>query len=205
MSVHQKNKKKKSNTIIGVLILLIGISAVVLLMGYSYNQSRHYLSMFTKEKKSLAQPLYDRVMTLSDNTAYPANPDDVMDVYNAAYLLLYGDMILDEKLVDAVLKQQRKLFSTELLASNPYDTQMTELKRSLAYLTQMGVHVTAMEKKSALFEEDDRTKCSVRVTQTTSIFKQYYWLYSLKKDATDHRWKIVSWQATDENFNPMSV
>lgn len=194
--------KKKTNNIIGILILLVGISVVVLVMAVSYNRSSEYLNRFSDTKRATAEVLYNNVSRLADDGYYPDKPDELMDIYTDANLLLYGDMIIDESLRGEILLLQRKLLTDELLEKNEYEEQLSLLNASLEELKSHKFYITSVEQLPAIYSEGNPNECFVRVTQTANDFSKYYWSYFLVKQ--DGNWRISAWLPRDENFEELN-
>jgi len=193
---------KKTTNLISILVLLIGISILIAISVTAYNNwiASPQAGRFVKEKNSEALKIYNEVMAFNEIEDYPKTPDEVIELYNKSYRLLYGNMIKDETVIDEVLHQQRKLYTEELLELNTYEQQLEELKSSIESLKEQKLDIIDIKQKPALYDAQKNNKsCTIRITQTGSNFSKFYWNYFLEKDEND-KWKILGWKASNEDF-----
>lgn len=195
-----KNQTIKSYK--GIIFGFIAIAIIALISTYSYNKSRKYLyGDFNSDKKVEAEKYYKDIMALQTEEDYPKTPEEVIQLYNYGYKLIYGNMINNEELINNVVHQQRKLFTEELLQSaGSLEEQLERLKGFLDSLDEKGFYIIAIEQKPAIYDRSGGNTCYIRVSMTGNDFSEIYMNYYLLKDENG-LWKIQAWKEADENFN----
>ncbi len=196
-------KKDPSAKILGITIaVLLTILCGGLIMLAVLSQDPGQPS-FYRDKKQVAQKLYDKIMSVDLQSAYPSSPDDVMALYCDTLNILYGRMLLNQEYIDNVIAQQRFLLGDILLDLNSQEVQSQKLKDSLEILNSKQIYSISLEQKAATYNDIDPKKCEIRVTHYFSNSPTEYMLYHLEKDV-NNRWKIINWEPTDSMFQPYS-
>lgn len=190
----------RSRNIIGVLVILVGISAVIAILITSFGKTDKEKLLFNSKRQSIAEELYKEIKSFKGDTDYPKSPEDVIELYNKGFYLLYGNMTDDEDVIAEVIHQQRKLFSNEIINMNSFEEQLDNFKLSMEKIEKEKIYTIGVENKSAIYDRNDSDMCYVGVVQHGSDFTSFYWNYYLKRDEKG-QWKIYSWKAADENFN----
>lgn len=195
--------KNKSNNIIGSLVALIGVSLMAAVILIAFNRGSNIKSEFNKEKETTALNLYNSIMSIQEEKDYPKSPEEVMNIYNDGFLLLYGNMIKDEKTIPEIIHQQRKLLSNEILDLNAFEDQEKNLKETIEKFKEQNFYIVSIETKPVIYI--DAASCYIRVIQRGNNFIKFYWNYYLEKDELTKLWKITGWEATDENFEALEI
>lgn len=193
---------KKTNNTIAILFILIGITITVGLLLFAYSVGSKTENLFNKDKAVKATILYENVKALQKDSDYPKTPEEVLQLYNDSYLLLYGNMIKNKDIISEILHQQRKLYSKELLKLNAFEEQEDLLEKSIEYCYKNKFHITGIITKPVIYDMESNT-CYIRVTLQGNDFSEYYWNYFLEKERDTGFWKITAWKKADKNFNSL--
>lgn len=189
---------KKGNNTISVLFIILIIFIMIGFLGISIFKSGQTSKYFSKEDSSVAQPLYDKIMSLTEDN-YPKTPEEVVSLYTDGYKLLYGDKIKDLSIVPNILEKQRLLFSEQLIAQNGLEEQTTAVLNNIENLKQNKVKITNITIKDTNYTNKNNTEATVKVVNQDNLFQIYYYIYYLEMEAD--QWKITGWYNTDENYN----
>lgn len=104
-------------------LILLAVCAC-LCVGYYF-----YLNYCEEAKDQLPTEI-DEVMAKDLDKSYPSTPREVIKFYNRILSCIYdGESTQDE--IEALSQQARKLYDEELLAENPENTQIGNLKEEL--------------------------------------------------------------------------
>ncbi len=208
----KENKKEKANKSTGkmlgsiifilvvVFMLIGGIFLKIRAVGDAVAETR-----FKEGKEAEATVLYDKIVDYDYVNDYPKTPEEVMDIYLKTVRMLYGDMIVSEELYSEILSKQRLLLDEEILSLTTEEKQMERLLISLDLLKQQGVFALSLEQKAPVYNEDDKRYCVVRVTQFNSSSTNSYRNFYLSQNNAEGKWKIINWEATDQEFNSIET
>ncbi len=189
---------KKGNNTIGALVIILVAFIIVGFFSYSMLKNGETAGYFYKDAESVAQPLYDKIMALSEE-AYPKTPEEVVSLFTDVNKLLYGDKIKDTSIVPAILEKQRILLSDNLVAKNSLEDQTESVLASIENLKSNEVKVTSVDIKPTVYDQKNNKKAYVKVDTKDSLFQTYYQVYYLELEGD--KWKITGWYNTDENYN----
>jgi len=189
---------KKSNKILGISILALVLLLLVGVLAYSFTVDS--TNEFHPNRTGMGRILYERVMELDAYVNFPRTPTEVMEMQADILMLLYGDFIVDETLFADVLRQQRLLFSDELLELNSFEMQH---RNFMGYLdTLRDDEIRAISTDVLPMETGPLENFAVmRVTQSFSNLGTVYWIYHLERENSHSNWKINAWTTADENFS----
>lgn len=160
--------KKFGKTVIAILI--IGVIIAISVISYK-NASETLYGDFTIEKKGMAEILYSDIRKFDESEEYPKTPDEVLEIYNECYRLLYGDMINNEEIISEILHIQRKLCSDEFVQMNIYEEQLVNLKEDIKNLKEKEVCVIDVSSKPAIYDKK-HDSCFIKVTVSTDAMLQ---------------------------------
>ncbi|MDR1532751.1 MAG: hypothetical protein LBS62_11335 [Clostridiales bacterium] len=194
-------KAHGGNIAAAVIITVLGLLVLGGVIYYSVLKTNSTPKYFKSDKAAAAEKLYDKIMGYDFENHYPPAPEDVMDAYNDIFLILYGDMIIDDQILRQMVDKQRELYSDELTAAQTAEEQVANLKGNLAELENLGVYCTRVEKKATLSDANDKDSCVVRAILYFKGAEVMYRNYYLAFDNDDKRWKVSNWAQTDENFD----
>lgn len=189
---------KKGNNTISVLFIILIIFIMLGFFSISIFKNGQTNKYFDKENKSVAQPLYEKIISLTEDN-YPKTPEEVVSLYTDGYKLLYGDKIKDLSIVPNILEKQRLLLSKQLISQNSLEEQTTSVLNSIENLKQNKVKITNINIKDTSYTNQNNTKATVKVVNQDSLFQVYYYIYYLEME--ENQWKITGWYNTDENYN----
>ncbi|MCL2349929.1 MAG: hypothetical protein FWC67_00470 [Defluviitaleaceae bacterium] len=192
----------KAKQILGVtIVLLVGAGALAAIFTYSLRISADIERPFVPERRQTAQRLYRDTIGLDIERNYPTNPRDVVELYIRSVFFLYGDFIAYESMFMEVINFQRMLVTEELMQGITPQQQFANLQQSLYYIDQTGISLRPPQVTSdALISYYDSRRALVNVVYPFLFYDQMYRIYYLVQDEHDNRWRIHSWQQTDETF-----
>jgi len=153
-----------------------------------------------ESKKSTVELLLEKDI----ENQYPATPKEVLKLYVKYAKSFYNDK-LDDIQVNKMADQVRLLFDEELIAHNPLDDYLLELKSEIAIFKDssrtMVNHEVQNNQNIAYWEKDGKEYSSVLVSFTVkegADRTKVYQKFILRKDGNEN-WKILSWNVvTDE-------
>ncbi len=193
-----KTNTKKGNNIIGVLFIILVICIIIGFLSISMMKTGDTEGYFNKDDNSVAKPIYEKIMSISEEN-YPKTPEEVVTLYTEGYKLLYGDKIKDLSIVPNILEKQRILLSDDLVSKNSLEDQTNAVLESIENLKANKVKITSVDIKPTTYDQKDNTLAYVKVDKEDSLFQTYYYVYYLKLEGD--KWKITGWYNTDENYN----
>lgn len=182
---------KKGNNIIGILVIILAVCVVIgmVLIGTKKDQTS-LGKYFNNVDKVVGSELYESLLNLSEAN-YPNTPEEIVKIYTNGYRLLYGDKIKDLSIVNTILKQQRLLFSDEILSKNTLEQQEKEVLKNIENLKQQKNKIIGITIEKGKIGEDNEAKVVVNVQD--NILQEYTYTYLLKKDEQE-KWKIFSFE-----------
>ena len=189
---------KKSNKIIGIGILV----AVMLLLAVAviYALNAENTNQFHPNRTGLGRMLHERVMDMDAYINYPRTPEEVMNMQADILMLLYGDFIVDEEMFADIIRQQRLLFSDEILELNSFDSQYSNFLHYLEVLRSDDIRAISTD---VLPLEQEENFVEARVIRSFSNLGTVYWIYHLERSDINSDWRISRWTVANENFEPM--
>ncbi len=188
--------KGKGSNIKAVVIAVLLVGLVLYYFNHLSNRSAERRTEATKTELELLMN-YDMVGN------YPKTPRDVVKLHCRYFELFYGTDIKDDELV--VLNQQvRKLYSSELLAYNDENTNLTELKKNIKKTKEMGYEYRSYglpEASQIIYytqEGVEMATMEVTVTMDTEEDLGYLFIqYVLVNE--NEQWKILAWGQSQLN------
>lgn len=141
-------------------------------------------------------PEFDQITSYDFEKNYPDSPAAVIELNNKIMSFLYGGMITEEQIPD-IIKKQRNLFALELLNLNSAELQVEAAKQQIALIQAASQKIIKIEAQAPVYDLEDKTKCSVIVTQYTSTTVSNFVKYHLINE--DGLYKILTWEAIDPN------
>lgn len=190
--------KKKSNSLAGTIIFLVLAAAVVVGIYLSINREN-------KETKEIPVEETEADLILAKNLDkdYPATAREVLKTYCRITKCMYNDDLSDETIA-ALMRQLRKLYSPELLAANPEDTQLAFLLGEIGSYHEKKMSIYSYTVESAVMTKNIMTSAG-----KTNLINMYFTIrsdqkmerayeeFSVYQDSEGH-WKIMAWRPTDE-------
>lgn len=193
--------KNIKNYVIGFAIGFIGIVILWGIFSYASSITATLPKDFVSSKKTAAQKLYDNLNNIDFVNDYPSTPEEVMDVYCDTVFMLYGNMIENDDIFTEILGIQRQLYSDELLEKNPFETQYNSFIESKDKIYSHNATTAQMDHDNTFYSKKDENSCIIQVKQHVNKIGVVHWNYYLNK--IDNKWKINTWEMTDENFKPI--
>lgn len=181
-------------------IIIISLLAVMCIAYY------YYLSANNKtEKKKSEKKVSTEVESLTDRNLdenYPATPREVVNFYSRILECYYSGKCNDEQ-IEQLAMQSRKLFDDELLAKNPEDEYLENLKADIKQYKEEKKKISAY-----IIEKSGEIEYKTFQSHYYAMVDCAYYLkgegntsrtletYTLRKDSNG-KWKIVFWNLTE--------
>lgn len=192
---------KKSGKTIMSTVVIMGIIAAVVIFGF-YGMTKEPKGKNSGKKKTEAELLIEKDITGN----YPETPREVLRLYGRITRCMYNEDISDNEF-EQLSDQLRLLFDEELLANNPRDKYMVELKADIASYKEEAKIISDYQVQRGSATEfgtiEDKQYATIKMSmflQTTGTEKKYFKVYEeflLREDEKKH-WKILHWQLTDD-------
>lgn len=195
-----KSKQKTMGTVVLMLIIVFAVA-----IGFwrimedkrEKAQEQEFIESSNKEVNQVLKKDFD--------VNYPSTPKEVMKNYSRIISCVYNYDDLSEQELTALTQQMRKLFDEELLASNPLDAHLEDLKADINEYQKVNRTISnyVIDKDSTIVEKKvkDRVCASVNVSYLLHEGKGYtktYEQFLLRKDNKNH-WKILGWKLNQED------
>ena len=131
---------------------------------------------------------------------YPGTPREVVKMYSRISSCCYNQELSDDELV-LLVEKMRELFDEELLAANPTEKHIEELKKDAEKYHEAKRTISSytvdknssVEKKNIDGKEYASLRASYLVQESNSGYTKTYEEFILRADDKKH-WKIVGWQ-----------
>lgn len=179
-------RRKKANTGAAVLIIIFGVFILGTVIFYAYNIHKNSKEYFVPIRKNIAEKYYNEVIQYDFESSYPESAEEVMELTNKVSLLLYGDMLLDEELIEGILVQQRYMYSNQLLSTTTFEEQYNNLLTGLNKYKELGTVIHSIEKESTKYDHYDEASAVIRVVQHTNMGDLVWEYYLVKEEGTDN-------------------
>ena len=135
---------------------------------------------------------------------YPPSPKEVLKYFFEITTCLYNEKLSEED-VNALALKVQELFDDELIANNPQEEYLTELKSEIASFQTSNSQILNYSTSSSVdvdyFEEDGCSFARIYGTyylQVQKNLKSLEEVFLLRKDEEGH-WKLYGWQPIENN------
>lgn len=189
-----KSKQKTMGTVIIMLVIVIAVAIgfwKIMENKRGQAQEEEFVQSDNKEVNAIMKKDFD--------VNYPSTPREVLKNYNRIVTCVYNHYLSDEE-VKALAEQMRKLFDDELLAANPLNEQLEDLKADIDeyHKAKKIISNYVIDKDSSIAEKkvDGKECASVMVSYLINEGKGYtktYQKFLLRKDE-NKKWKILGWK-----------
>ena len=194
-----KAVKKKSNTMLAILIILIGLLIFAGIFVYLSFVEANTVHLFTRENRHIGAQLYEATLGLDMEENYPESPLTLMRLYNDINFFLYRNIIVNDELFMRVVDLQRELLHPQLIESLTREQQAAHIRNAVETLGEQGVLVGRSEIDHVQYDFYNQRTARVNIRQPLIFYGAVYWVYMLEIDENG-QWKIVGWVETDESF-----
>lgn len=188
--------KKSNNTGKNVLVLLLVV--IIIVSGYFFLENIRESSNNTTTTETEAKRLLDKDL----NTAYPATPREVVKLYSRYTKCLYSGEVNDKE-IEALANQVYVMYDEELIANNPLEDYIFDLKLDIAEYQSMDRKITSYKVDSSNnavnWTEDGIEYARMIASYTTKEGSSYMKTqeeYLLRKD-NNSKWKILGFREMD--------
>lgn len=188
---------KKAQGTKGLIIVII---LILLVVGYYYYLSNRPVEETEEVTISEAQDLLLRDLDRN----YPPSPKEVLKYFFEITTCLYNEKLSEED-VNALALKVQELFDDELIANNPQEEYLTELKSEIASFQTSNSQILNYSTSSSVdvdyFEEDGCSFARIYGTyylQVQKNLKSLEEVFLLRKDEEGH-WKLYGWQPIENN------
>ena len=195
-----KSKQKTMGTVVLMLIIVFAVAIVFWRIMEDKREKAQEQAFIESSNKEV-----NEVLKKDFDVNYPSTPKEVMKNYSRIISCVYNYDDLSEQELTALTQQMRKLFDEELLASNPLDAQLEDLKADINEYQKANRTISnyVIDKDSTIVKKKvkDRDCASVNVSYLLHEGKGYtktYEQFLLRKDNKNH-WKILGWKLNQED------
>lgn len=189
---------KKAQGTKGLIIVII---LLLLVVGYYYYLS-NYRTEETEEQVTISEAQDLLLRDLERN--YPPTPKEVLKYFFDITKCLYNEKLSEED-VQALALKIKELYDEELIANNPQEEYLTELKSEISSFQTSNSLILNYSTSSSVdvdyFEEDGYSFARIYGTyylQVQKSLKSLEEVFLLKKDVEGH-WKIYGWQPIENS------
>ncbi len=175
-------------------MILVAVIFVALIVGYYWYLSTR-LDNNAESKSDLTA--VQKITTNDLEKDYPKTPREVLKAYNEIQTCFYNEEYSEEELEEMV-DQARSLLDDALLAQNPMDSYLANLKADIATYRQEGKKITNITidssndvRRETVGNEDFAYINCVYYVREGSSYEVIPETYLLHKDANG-RWKILA-------------
>lgn len=191
--------KKSGKTAAGTVVIM-GILAALVIFGF-YGMTKEPQNGKSGKKQTEAEILIEKDITGN----YPETPREVLRLYGRITRCMYNETLTDKEF-EQLSDQLRLLFDDELLANNPRDKFLVELKADIGSYKEESKIISDYQVQRGSATDygtiDDKEYATLKMSmflQTTGTDKSYSRVYEeflLRQDEKEC-WKILHWQLTD--------
>ena len=189
----KKTKQKTMGTIFIMAILVIAVG-----VGFWQIMESKRVQSKNEEKSKIEE--VNEIIEKDFEANYPGTPREVVKMYSRISSCCYNQELSDDELV-LLVEKMRELFDEELLAANPTEKHIEELKKDAEKYHEAKRTISSytvdknssVEKKNIDGKEYASLRASYLVQESNSGYTKTYEEFILRADDKKH-WKIVGWQ-----------
>lgn len=190
-------KKTKQKTLWTILIMVAVVIAVAIGFWRIMEAKR---TKSQNEQKSKIEEV-NAIVEKDFEANYPGTPREVVKMYSRISSCCYNQDLSDEE-ITLLVGKMRELFDEELLASNPEEEHIANLKKDAEsyHKAKKSISSYTVDKNSSVKKKtiDGKEYASLRasylVQEKNSGYTKTYEEFLLRADENG-RWKIVGWEA----------
>ena len=189
----KKTKQKTMGTIFIMAILVIDVG-----VGFWQIMESKRAQSKNEEKSKIEE--VNEIIEKDFEANYPGTPREVVKMYSRISSCCYNQELSDDELV-LLVEKMRELFDEELLAANPTEKHIEDLKKDAEKYPEAKRTISSytvdknssVEKKNIDGKEYASLRASYLVQESNSGYTKTYEEFILRADDKKH-WKIVGWQ-----------
>ena len=189
----KKSKQKTMGTIFIMAILVIAVG-----VGFWQIMESKRAQSKNEEKSKIEE--VNEIIEKDFEANYPGTPREVVKMYSRISSCCYNQELSDDELV-LLVEKMRELFDEELLAANPTEKHIEDLKKDAEKYHEAKRTISSytvdknssVEKKNIDGKEYASLRASYLVQESNSGYTKTYEEFILRADDKNH-WKIVGWQ-----------
>jgi len=196
-------KKKRNHVGLFIAIAILGVCGIATIFAIGAHVSANTPQPYVWERRHNAARLYAETVELDIHNPenYPQNPQQLMELYNAAFFFLHGDFILDDDIFMEVIEFQRALFTDEILETTTARQQFDNLMNNLEILrADNDVLLRRSFVENIRHDFRDQRTALAYVVHPFMLQADLYRVYHLRMD-DNNMWRINSWSRADSEFN----
>lgn len=195
-----KSKQKTMGTVVLMLIIVFAVAiGFWRIMEDKREQSQEQEFVESSNNKEV-----NAVLKKDFDVNYPSTPREVLKNYSRIISCVYNYDDLSDGELTALTEQMRKLFDEELLASNPLDTQLEDLKADIDEYQKANRTISnyVIDKDSTIVEKKIKERVCVNVNVSYLLhegkgYAKTYQQFLLRKN-DKNQWKILGWKLNEE-------
>lgn len=183
----------------GIKGLIVVVVLILIVVGYYYYLSNRQVEETEEVTISEAQNLLLRDL----NRNYPPSPKEVLKYFFDITTCLYNEELSEEE-ADALALKIQELYDDELVANNPQDEYLENLRSEIASFQVSSTRILNYGTSSSVdvdyFEENGHSFARLYGTyylQVDKSQKSLEQVFLMRKDADEH-WKIYGWEPIEE-------
>lgn len=184
--------KKKTGIIVVVLM-------AVLLLAYYFHMS----NKMEQTNDEYVVTAVQNVLLKNLDTSYPPTPKEVIKYYSEISKCLHNEKYTDEQL-EQMADKMLALFDAELLALNPREEYLIDLKADIITFKDEGYSITTFTPSAStdveFYEIDGQQMAQLYCDYTIKSKAEYktsQHLFVLRKEAETGHWKIVGFKVPE--------
>ena len=188
-----KKKKKSSGALVLIIILVcvgIAVTGIIILAMPSQPSPGAVLA------EHAAIDLYDlleEVLAIDLEEGYPQTPEEVVQLFNSTFRILYGWDRSDVYMISRVLEIQRGLYAQALLELNPFQQQLSMLLFSLDEQYNLGLEIIGIYQGAPVFNRFSPDRCVITVIRYANNGQSFHYDIHLFQHPESGRWEIGMW------------
>lgn len=179
--------------VITILILAVG--------GYYYYLSNKPV---VQKEEDVTLTEVQKVLTRNLENDYPPTPKEVLKYYSEISKCYYNETYTDEEL-EQMVDQMRRLYDDELIAINPKEQYMNDVKLDIKKFTEAGHKLSSYSPSASTdveyFNKDERECAKLYCIYTIREGSGYITskeVFIMRKSLEDSHWKIYGFEVVNE-------
>lgn len=190
-----KKSKQKTTTIIVIMFAIVIAVAIGFWTILEHSRNKVEEEKIIHSKNEEVNALLNKDLDIN----YPSTPREVLKMYSRLQICAYNQGLSDKDLT-AITEQMRMLFDDELLAANPLEQQLEDLKKDIKEYEKVKRTISnyVVDKESSVAEKkiEGKEYATLVVSYLLKEEKGYnktYEQFILRKNE-EKKWKILGWE-----------
>ncbi|MBE5936350.1 MAG: hypothetical protein E7262_11335 [Lachnospiraceae bacterium] len=183
-----------------LLTMIVAIAVIVVFAYITISNKNEQKANEEAQKENITK--VDKVVLKNLDEEYPASVHEVVKYYCNVLQCMFNGQVT-EKQIDQLIDKERMLFDKELLKVNEYsefvEGRYSEIKQYKRKKITMVKFIVDDNDTVKYWQNNNAKMASIKakIYMGGEHYSSFTQKYVLRKDKDD-RWKILSWQNTDE-------